>query len=57
MRIALAMATWGFVMATGLAERCGHPWSASLETGEAAAVALFVVSFAMVTASGRRNDG
>lgn len=56
MRIGAAMAAWGFAMATGLSERCGHSWAASLEAGAVDAAALFVLVSVLV-AVGRRRDG
>jgi hypothetical protein len=57
MRIGAAMATWGFLMATALSERCGHSWTVSLEAGAVDAAALFVVVSLLVTIAGRRTDG
>lgn len=55
MRIAAGMAVWGFTMATGLSERCGHSWPVSLEAGAADAGALFLIVLGMVTV-GRWRD-
>jgi hypothetical protein len=56
MRIGAAMATWGFLMATALSERCGHSWAVSLEAGAVDAAALFV-AVSLLVAVGRRRDG
>lgn len=55
MRIGAAMALWGFCMAAGLTERCGHSWAAALEAGAIDAAALFAVVSGLVAVAGRRE--
>lgn len=55
MRTGAFMALWGFAMAAGLTERCGHSWAAALEAGAIDAAALFVIVSGLVAVTGRRE--